>query len=228
MPTTAPSISTPLSDHEYDALADVLDAHSPFDVDGLTGLLHAVVVAPSTMAPSVWIPRVLPDGLGTLGLKGAEGFLQLLMRLYNEVVGGLAKRMVLMPDETEVDACESFAAGFVAGAELDPEWVGDAAHWTFASWAAYLADQRDLVPPSTLAKFDEDPEESKRLIRRDMGAAVLAADDSFKRLRRASVEGPRANEAQRTTRIGRNDPCPCNSGKKYKRCCIDRARVAEH
>ena len=23
-------------------------------------------------------------------------------------------------------------------------------------------------------------------------------------------------------KIGRNDPCPCGSGKKYKRCCIDR------
>jgi len=21
--------------------------------------------------------------------------------------------------------------------------------------------------------------------------------------------------------IGRNDPCPCNSGKKFKKCCID-------
>ena len=20
-------------------------------------------------------------------------------------------------------------------------------------------------------------------------------------------------------KIGRNDPCPCNSGKKYKKCC---------
>jgi hypothetical protein len=20
--------------------------------------------------------------------------------------------------------------------------------------------------------------------------------------------------------IGRNDPCPCNSGKKYKKCCL--------
>jgi hypothetical protein len=23
-------------------------------------------------------------------------------------------------------------------------------------------------------------------------------------------------------RIGRNDPCPCGSGKKYKRCCMNR------
>ena len=22
-------------------------------------------------------------------------------------------------------------------------------------------------------------------------------------------------------KIGRNDPCPCGSGKKYKRCCMD-------
>src|SRR5260370_27762800 len=23
-------------------------------------------------------------------------------------------------------------------------------------------------------------------------------------------------------KIGRNDPCPCGSGKKYKRCCMER------
>lgn len=22
-------------------------------------------------------------------------------------------------------------------------------------------------------------------------------------------------------KIGRNDPCPCGSGKKYKKCCLD-------
>ena len=24
-----------------------------------------------------------------------------------------------------------------------------------------------------------------------------------------------------TKKIGRNDPCPCGSGKKYKKCCIN-------
>ncbi|MBQ2707482.1 MAG: SEC-C domain-containing protein [Clostridia bacterium] len=23
----------------------------------------------------------------------------------------------------------------------------------------------------------------------------------------------------RTPKVGRNDPCPCGSGKKYKKCC---------
>ncbi|MFZ4703348.1 MAG: SEC-C metal-binding domain-containing protein [Candidatus Methylumidiphilus sp.] len=25
---------------------------------------------------------------------------------------------------------------------------------------------------------------------------------------------------QRGTKIGRNEPCPCGSGKKYKKCCM--------
>jgi len=27
-------------------------------------------------------------------------------------------------------------------------------------------------------------------------------------------------------RAGRNDPCPCGSGKKYKKCCIDKVEKA--
>ena len=25
-------------------------------------------------------------------------------------------------------------------------------------------------------------------------------------------------------KIGRNDPCPCSSGKKFKKCCISKTR----
>ena len=28
-------------------------------------------------------------------------------------------------------------------------------------------------------------------------------------------------------KIGRNDPCPCGSGKKYKKCCMNKAAAAE-
>jgi SWIM/SEC-C metal-binding protein len=29
--------------------------------------------------------------------------------------------------------------------------------------------------------------------------------------------------ARAATKIGRNDPCPCGSGKKYKNCCMRNA-----
>jgi len=28
----------------------------------------------------------------------------------------------------------------------------------------------------------------------------------------------------RSQRVGRNDPCPCGSGKKYKQCCMKKQR----
>lgn len=30
------------------------------------------------------------------------------------------------------------------------------------------------------------------------------------------------------TKTGRNDPCPCGSGEKYKRCCLPKYEAAEH
>ena len=30
------------------------------------------------------------------------------------------------------------------------------------------------------------------------------------------------------TKTGRNDPCHCGSGKKYKRCCLETDHAAEH
>ncbi len=42
---------------------------------------------------------------------------------------------------------------------------------------------------------------------------------------------PRYQEPMRSNKIGRNEPCPCGSGKKYKKCCLrkDEAdRVAAH
>lgn len=31
---------------------------------------------------------------------------------------------------------------------------------------------------------------------------------------------PRKEVAQKRVKIGRNDPCSCGSGKKYKKCCL--------
>jgi len=58
----------------------------------------------------------------------------------------------------------------------------------------------------------------------DRGDAVRALDH----LRRAGVpdDYPQVTRLARLAdltpaRVGRNDPCPCGSGKKYKACCID-------
>jgi uncharacterized protein YecA (UPF0149 family) len=43
-----------------------------------------------------------------------------------------------------------------------------------------------------------------------------------------TVEDLKAGNKQkpftRKYKTGRNEPCPCNSGKKFKKCCIDKIR----
>ena len=35
----------------------------------------------------------------------------------------------------------------------------------------------------------------------------------------SSSSGPKTPYVKKEAEIGRNDPCPCGSGKKYKQCC---------
>jgi uncharacterized protein len=35
----------------------------------------------------------------------------------------------------------------------------------------------------------------------------------------AQILGPRVLPVRHPDKAGRNDPCPCGSGKKYKKCC---------
>jgi preprotein translocase subunit SecA len=41
--------------------------------------------------------------------------------------------------------------------------------------------------------------------------------DALDELRAAASPSGPGNGSQR--KVGRNDPCPCGSGKKYKKCC---------
>ena len=50
--------------------------------------------------------------------------------------------------------------------------------------------------------------------------AVPIADKKVEPGERAAPMGWRSNTVVRTTaKVGRNEPCPCGSGKKYKKCC---------
>jgi preprotein translocase subunit SecA len=48
----------------------------------------------------------------------------------------------------------------------------------------------------------------------------------------AAIDASQQNEKgaepirNRGRKVGRNDPCPCGSGKKYKRCCMGKRGAA--
>lgn len=212
----APSnLRTPLSDDDYAILEDFLEEHGRVDLDALLGLLSAVAVAPGLVPPSTWIPVVL-SGSPPETAADAQLGMGLVLRLYNEVVTALDEGAVIMPEAEETEELERFASGYVAGALLDPEWTDSDDRWSFVGPFAYLAGERDLVPPEMLAELDTS-EETREVTRKLTGTLVMEAH----RLSKAHRSGATASAAspRSSPRVGRNDPCPCGSGKKSKRCC---------
>lgn len=63
-------------------------------------------------------------------------------------------------------------------------------------------------------------DEWKRTVEEEELRIKRANDMSLDELVNNNVNGPRIKTAPvSVTKIGRNDPCPCGSGKKYKKCC---------
>ncbi len=52
-------------------------------------------------------------------------------------------------------------------------------------------------------------------------------DEEFKEEEYEEPEPPPLTIVRRTERVGRNDPCPCGSGKKFKKCCYAKNRAGE-
>lgn len=219
-PSHAP---TPLSEDEWDQLADWLADASPLDLDGLLGVLHAVVVAPSLVPPSAWLAVVLPGGLAKLKHDDVQPFLGLLFRLHGDVQDAVSQLQAIVPETEDVAEWESFASGYSAAAELDAEWRGDEKRWSFAAGFAYVGNRLDLLTQETIDKIERNlGPDPKAALRRDLGALIRATEESFSKVRRRSVPPTAAPPGRVSTRrVGRNEPCPCGSGKKYKRCCID-------
>jgi len=49
-------------------------------------------------------------------------------------------------------------------------------------------------------------------------------DDVLTKEKRKSIkkEYDKTKTVVKEAKVGRNDPCPCGSGKKYKKCCLDK------
>jgi uncharacterized protein YecA (UPF0149 family) len=55
----------------------------------------------------------------------------------------------------------------------------------------------------------------------DWAAQVRIIARSYaERLKPGGVKGVTIRKAPGVSPVGRNDPCPCGSGKKYKKCCM--------
>jgi hypothetical protein len=86
-----------------------------------------------------------------------------------------------------------------------------------------LDDEARPHVPEVIATFFEYLRDDGRLGEgADWAAQVRIIGKSYReRLRPGGgVKGVTIRKAAGASPVGRNDPCPCGSGKKYKKCCL--------
>ena len=128
-------------------------------------------------------------------------------------------------DTPDLAALPSFAQvwalGFMFAVENFPDdWQAprdaEAAHMLDESLGAIVALTGDDTGQPALSMYAEDgpPSVSQERLD-DFGAAIWGVYD-LRQLWKSL--GPRVEQVRRADEPGRNDPCPCGSGKKYKKC----------
>ena len=81
---------------------------------------------------------------------------------------------------------------------------------------AYTMEGFDMFD-SMLQKIDKDV--SIMLLKAEIRQNIERVENKTKMITNDSEEAPVKRKPKRVQKIGRNDPCPCGSGKKYKQCC---------
>lgn len=91
-----------------------------------------------------------------------------------------------------------------------------------AAWEPIFAHERTAEPVWTVLDLGP-PVEGEAPIDVGLRGEILAELPNLLRSIADFWKDPAAALAKlkpvRTTKVGRNDPCPCGSGKKYKKCC---------
>ena len=112
---------------------------------------------------------------------------------------------------------------------IDPDFPDEVSPGTFARVLTEtmprlgLDDEARGFVPEVIATFFEYLRDDGRLGEgADWAAQVRIIGKSYQeRLRPGGgVKGVTIRKAAGASPVGRNDPCPCGSGKKYKKCCL--------
>jgi uncharacterized protein len=223
----------PLSEDEFDELDHFLlhdvDTDDGMTLDMMDGFLHAIAIGPATIQPKQWLPKVWGTKEMMPPMESIEQLnhvLGLVMRHFNSIIAGLEddpRRIspywstVKYADEQEHDDAEMWAYGFVEGMRLSwHDWKPMLSTPQGQAWFRPIALLGEDDFSADQDELTETPAMRAELAHQ-IPRAVLDMHAHWLPLRFAVYERMMAKSMQ--TKVGRNEPCPCGSGKKFKKCC---------
>jgi uncharacterized protein len=216
-----------LSEAELERLESLLAAESfrgeAMPLDALQGFFFALASGPEDIAPVHW----LPVALGEIAERGDTDTeigeaIDLVMRFRERCARDVETDrfgLLLYARDDGTRDFQTWCAGYLDGVELAvPAWdeVGDA------------MDVDELLFPFIVLAGELPEDEKSRfsaaewsdLVRSCEGGiadAIVQVREYWEALRHRPTTVRRD-----ASKVGRNDPCPCGSGKKFKHCCAKR------
>ncbi|HET9822072.1 MAG TPA: UPF0149 family protein [Burkholderiaceae bacterium] len=229
-----------LTDTELDELADLLDATpaplEALDVLMLDGFLVGVLVQPRLVAESEWLPRVfdlegraLPEGVDAAWLARSRALIERRRAALNVALSEDGWFDPLVADIERLPPRSEYESQSDVSRALMPWAAGF--HWAQECFAD-LVDLGDDAVDAALARLyrhlpAETDEERAVVATLEREHPLADLDAGIEDLVNACVElwdlTTKARFAVATVRrdgpkVGRNDPCPCGSGRKFKAC----------
>lgn len=194
---------------------------SVLDASELDGFCAALACSPEMIVPSTWIPamwggeELMPEWES---VQEAQHFNEFLFIAYNHVISALNDNQyeplfwLSNVDGKQGEMVDEWCGGFLKGVDL----------WGALSSIDAVIVDKALAPIrlfATQSGFEKLRTMTVDEIEQHQGLIEPATKQLFLYFlenRNDLVSPVTRNEAK----IGRNDPCPCGSGKKYKKCCL--------
>lgn len=193
----------------------------------LMGISVALASVPTIVPPSAWVGEYL--GAAKLANpQEASALAEIVFRIQGAVVSRIVEQELELdgsvPEADNVFACRAWARGYAAilshvdPAQLEEQDVFDCA---FAIEAVAEVPER-LEALDEMREGDETREDVLHNYRDELAdaAALLYEAWTDARLDALVAQQERSKPiVNAAPKVGRNDPCTCGSGKKYKKCC---------
>lgn len=225
-----------ITDADLQRLGDFLNSdvvpESAMDVSRLEGFLTALAIGPRMVMPSAWMPWVWDFEHGRqevefADLAQAQEVMGLIMGLMNRTAGAFERNPATFEPvffRDVVWGAAEWCEGFLLATQRF-----DAADWS-ALWALdAFKSVGETDTPCLVTPFLRLGDEAGMEITRKEGDAqrwVDAVVPSLAAIHAYWLEqrsGPaiasRTPVRREAPKVGRNDPCHCGSGQKYKKCC---------
>ncbi|MGH6815915.1 MAG: UPF0149 family protein [Hyphomicrobiaceae bacterium] len=225
-----PALKTRLTPGEMEWLDGFLTSNqapeTAMDLEMVDGFFTALAIGPESVPPSEYLPEIWgPDGDEEPNYDSAEQaqYVAALLMRHGETVSArlkveyphiplLAPFFDGLTDAADPIAAEDWAVGFLHGVAMrDKSWKRrvlsmDEDTARQFSIILMLADDDSLPDDHVLT------DEERADFVEDLPLTILRLN-YFLRNRKP------VGQPERSVKIGRNQPCPCGSGKKYKYCC---------